>query len=154
MCCCGCEFCRSHTMRKAEATAVTALLRLLWRTRNFTLSFDDRSTFSRPMSCTTVVREVSTCISEPNSVARWEKEEERGQAGRRDFQSFASEPKSQHPRIWTLQVWGKYDHSRFTHPLLVSHNLCRVDSVQAASVGVLCRCTVYCVLCTADGRGK
>jgi hypothetical protein len=52
--------------------------------------------------------------------------------------------------------------------LVVSHNLYHVDSLQAASVGVLSgytmycvgvllyyvMCTVYCVLRNADGRGK
>jgi hypothetical protein len=66
-------------MRKAEATSVTALLRLLWRTQSFSLSFDDSRPFSRHMCCTMVVHEVSMCLSEPNSVARWEEGEERGQ---------------------------------------------------------------------------
>lgn len=64
---------------------MTALLRLLWRTQSFTLALDDSSTFSRHMCCTTVVHGVFTCISEPNSVARWEEEEERRAAGHRDF---------------------------------------------------------------------
>jgi hypothetical protein len=63
------------------ATPVTALLRLLWRTQSFSVSFNDSRPFSRPKVCAVqrLFMKSLRASAEPNSVLKREKGKKRGQ---------------------------------------------------------------------------